>query len=281
MATEDSGWPWITTVALNRLVKHLAIGLALGGAGGGAGRPRWFVWFWGEKVAAMEMKVRVELGAIGGGGDGWFASAVVWGGGVGGSRKRQKGAVLLLAYPNRDKPPEPPIIENTSMLRSVSGGIHRLFGKCGLHPPSPPADRGTMQHLDSFHFALPIFCNGSILWHHLHSDGVCSTDKADRSRQLSAMSWSRETSTSASGLPPVCRRGLRRVPRRDTWGLGARIDPRYVRQRKGFRTRETVLGLPQPCLSRRRAESRGRGRDGPSLWDFRVEKKRVRMSPRM
>ena len=124
-----------------------------------------------------------------------------------------------------------------------------------------------MQHLEHrFHFGLPNFCNGGILSNHLLGGGVVfwvprrevsclaglpiamfrdwgpgsrSTNKTDRSRQLDAMSWSWETSTTASGPAPTCSRGLN-------------FDPRHVQHWKGPATRKSALGHLKPRLGSRR-----------------------------
>ncbi len=137
-----------------------------------------------------------------------------------------------------------------------------------------------MQHLDHrFHFRLPNFCNGGILSDHLSGGGVvywvpkrdasclvgltiamvrdwgpgfCSTDKTDQSRQLDAMSWSWETSTTANGPAPTCSRGLN-------------IDHRYVQHWRGPATRKSALGRPKPRLGRRIADPPGSRRDRPPV----------------
>ena len=104
-----------------------------------------------------------------------------------------------------------------------------------------------------FHFGLPNFCNGGILSNHLSGGGVVFgvpkrdgscwgsryTNKTDQSQQLDAMSWSWETSTTASGPAPAYSRGLN-------------IDPRYVQHWKGPGTRNLALRHPKPRLGSRR-----------------------------
>jgi len=63
--------------------------------------------------------------------------------------------------------------------------------------------------------------------------------KTGQSRQLDAMSWSWETSTTASGPAPTYSRGLN-------------IDPRYVQHWKGPAARNWALGHPKPRLGSRR-----------------------------
>ena len=211
------------------------------GWGGAAG----LYGFRGKKVAAMEMKVGSSLGPLAvGERDGLHLRPYGVGEWVGVAGGEKKQCFAWLAQTTKG----PIASDNPERIDAwiASGGIHWPFVKCRLYPPFPAADRGTMQHLDSFHFILPISCNSSILWQHLLSDGICSTDKADRSRQLGAMSWSWETSTSTSSPALTCSRGLRRAPQRDTLRLATRIDSWRVQQRKGFRTRKTVLRFPCP-----------------------------------
>jgi hypothetical protein len=90
-----------------------------------------------------------------------------------------------------------------------------------------------MQYWDHLHIGLPISRNRGILRDYLYGADAGHTDKTDRSRQLSAMSWSWETSSTCKGGPaPTCSRGLR-------------IDPRYVQPWTGPRRRESALEVPQ------------------------------------